>query len=973
MEDNNDKQDNSLLAGKPEEENNLANGAKKIGKAVGREIVTKFILPVLPWVLLLIIVVVIAGSLFSIFSEVGSTISGLWQDFINSITTQSGKIEITDELAEDFINKVEESTGIKFRDLKLAGDIDYSAPDRQEEIKKANIKYVKMFLEAQIITQEINRPGVEGRVYLYRANAQNNSTEEATELIYTSPEDFESKLQSANSTGDEYIMQLFTLNASSEIIVANKTEKTVNGTVTKTFEKAPPQPYKNLISQYSTPAQFFIYLGEIVQSPKFLEEVVKLIKEDTTITLTILENTTTEETTENYTYDVLVRQDVELGNRGNLGYRFVPEDPKQEHSQTTTTKVVNTSVSLAVTYVNTWQIEQKMPYEKVVSDPQVSTTVTGQDGIPEIEDEEGSQDVDSIKVNQVITTTKTITTANYKAAPASDYKYKAGEKPDEDTSYTSFVDLLDEKFSLPNSTQKVVAGLNLRSGAEWFFKLLAQDPDTSNMENFMRYVMYKYTGKNYGVTELDFSAFDPDYFSSTSIVSGLAGYLLQFAHGTNYAAPQSDDGKYYLMYGDSAENELGWPTIGNADIQWASHHAKFNVPGKVLENGVEKDVASVEEYVNNALGRGATAKYTTAEIRQKQIYVEKSVVDSVGDTLTQSAYNAVQNLTSGLNLSRQQLYALTALYMNRPAYLSGDTINGYHSFKEAYLDASKSYEPNSWQHNRFIWDNWWNYLHGGMPGHITSRDMSFETFVKGVYDYNQSSAGPLGARHSYLFYTQKQIDSISYAPRLKITRTASNEQELFTYVENKLGINGTTTVDGLELATYTNSAGRTFIEYKQNVGPWANKPFGSKVIGNNGCPTAAISIVLSGYGYDVTPMKYAGYSGLNAHQEAANYGLRVGDTVSVPGDGYSAQPDQKYIEDIRQHLRSGGVVIIHVRGKGMGGYNPRAHSQHWMAVLDINDAGDQVYVSAVHSAYANGWDNINTVLSSLWNYSKIKP
>ncbi len=501
MGENNNEQENSKQTG---QENDLANKAKQLGKTQAKRIGVKILLHALPWILLIVIILVVSGSLFSIFSEVGQTISDLWQNFMESVTNEAGEIEITDEAVEEFIKQVEESTGVRFENLKLAGDIDYSAPDRQEEIKKANIKYVRMFLEAQLMTQEINRPGVDGGVHLYRAGADKATSVEATELKYTSPEDFDSKLESANSTGDEYILQFFTLNDASEIIVANKKETTVDGKLTKSFDKAPPQPYKNLISQYSTPAQFFIYLGEIVQSPKFLEEVVNLIKKDTVINLTILENTTTEETTETLEYDLLLREDVELGNRGNVGYRFVKEDPYQRHKEEKTTKTVTITGTLAVTYVNTWQIEQSMTYQRKDGQAQTTVTVSGQDGVPAIEDEEKSQDVDSVKVNQVLTMSSTFSSSTYTLTSAADYKYKAGEKPDADPSYTSFVDLLDKPFTLPNSTREVTAGPNLRSGAEWFFKLLAQDPNTSNLENFMRYVMNKYTQSNkYGDIEFE--------------------------------------------------------------------------------------------------------------------------------------------------------------------------------------------------------------------------------------------------------------------------------------------------------------------------------------------------------------------------------------------------------------------------------------------------------------------------------------
>ena len=342
-------------------------------------------------------------------------------------------------------------------------------------------------------------------------------------------------------------------------------------------------------------------------------------------------------------------------------------------------------------------------------------------------------------------------------------------------------------FEKPNSYVKESVIGDIESGSGILLQMLQNSERTQVVEHIMRYILYLYTGKNYGVTEIDFNLFAPGSFSDATSVTSLAEYLYQFAHPGG-KAPQSSDGKYYKMYGDAKEGELGWPTIGNADLQWKSNYSKFNVPGKVLKNGVETEVNDVAEYVNNILGKGPDAQYTNSEISEKEIYIEKQLIDEIGNTEIEASLNSVKAYTSGLNLSKQQLYALVHVYRSRHAYIAGDNINGYTSFKQAYQAAAAKYEINSWEFNRFLWDEWWNYLHGGQPGHIYSRDMEFETFVKGVFDFSRSSAGPAGGRTKYIYYTQAQINSISYAQKKPITRTASNEQEIFTYEERSTSI-----------------------------------------------------------------------------------------------------------------------------------------------------------------------------------------
>lgn len=373
--------------------------------------------------------------------------------------------------------------------------------------------------------------------------------------------------------------------------------------------------------------------------------------------------------------------------------------------------------------------------------------------------------------NDVTKITTSGNSSKYEEGTVGDVIDKLGEKGD---GKDSFIGLLDVEFKIPNTNRSEPAGENLDSGAEWLFTLLQKDPNSQYLENIMRYALYKYNGKDYGVTTFDFSIFRIEKFSSTSgSTQSLSNYLRQFSHSDE--APQSSDGKYYLMYGDGK----GWPTIGNADLQWKSHHGKFNVEGSVLENGVEKTVPNIEQYVNGYLTKGADAEYTNEEVSKMQIYVEKSVVDDIGDSVQKTYYDYVANCTQGFNLSKQQLYALTTIAYN---FGSLPKRNGY-TFKEVYEAGAAQYEVNSCEHNKFIWDNWWCHLGGGAPGHIPSRDAAFETYVKGVYKFSESNAGTVFGRKYYIYYTQEQLNEFSYAPTKSITRTSANEEEIFTYVK----------------------------------------------------------------------------------------------------------------------------------------------------------------------------------------------
>lgn len=127
----------------------------------------------------------------------------------------------------------------------------------------------------------------------------------------------------------------------------------------------------------------------------------------------------------------------------------------------------------------------------------------------------------------------------------------------------------------------------------------------------------------------------------------LQQYLVQFSHSGE--APQSDDGKFYKMYGDG----VGWPTIGNSDLQWKAHQAKFAVKGKVLKPTGENTESNVQDYVNGFLTRGANAKYSNSEIANMGIYIEKELVDSVRT-------NSCRNILSDSTNDNQRFKFITA-------------------------------------------------------------------------------------------------------------------------------------------------------------------------------------------------------------------------------------------------------------------------------------------------------------------------
>ena len=182
-----------------------------------------------------------------------------------------------------------------------------------------------------------------------------------------------------------------------------------------------------------------------------------------------------------------------------------------------------------------------------------------------------------------------------------------------------------KEYKIPNSNEKRLAGLYLKSGAEVLFQLLRQNPETQGMEQVMRYIMYKYTGKDYGVTTLDFSIFDPNYFTNVLTGSSLINYLKswendalwQYEIGKTSLKPSEyittkDSKEYYIVYedGSNGHNNISYgiatfitnsnnvkynhPIYGNGYYNWQEKFAEYGLNITVLSTGdlVDKEITN---------------------------------------------------------------------------------------------------------------------------------------------------------------------------------------------------------------------------------------------------------------------------------------------------------------------------------------------------------------------------------------------
>lgn len=565
----------------------------------------------------------------------------------------------------------------------------------EEEIQKAKRKYIRMFYEAQVTTQELQRGtdniDKQGHVYLYSQDtpeAQRNKYNTLTYIKYDQDKkedgsydekDTANNFKKMIANNEIGIQNYFSINDKGELVLAS-VQTTITETVTQRddgsndeFESNTnrtitevPIDYKNMISQYSTPMSFFLELGMVTRNPNFLAAVVEdVVKKNTDIKLTVL-NTTTEEFNkkiESSTEHVRSRIKTDVGNGEQA---VIPYDTDITTTVTTTTKIKTVAPTVKVASVDTWVCSQKFTYNLMPGEPIKEPTEDDYEHIKQESEKEKKLSDDETKVEKVSWTTREDTKIysatkvdTYDAGIASDYEYRAGEKPDEDSTYTSFVDLLDVPYSIPNSTEKRTAGSYLESDAEIFFSLLQQSPETQGMEQVMRYIMYKYDPKKFPEVELDFSMFDVNYFSSITSGGTLSNYikawenldLWKYESGYVTTKPSkyitSEDGKdYYIVYedGSAGHNNIayGVATFISDKSNATSHHelygdGYYNWSTKFASNGIDVTTLKTGDLVDKETALAVFSSILKEDfenpidnyLRENGITLEKSQRDAL--------------------------------------------------------------------------------------------------------------------------------------------------------------------------------------------------------------------------------------------------------------------------------------------------------------------------------------------------------
>lgn len=532
----------------------VKDGVKLIGnKKVRRTILVLLLIPI-------IVIVALGMSLFSVFGTIGDTIQNVVNSFIDLFKIGDdwdGSIKIKDEDISKVIKEIE-NLGFDMDDLWLLGDIEKEDTDNEETLKKkqeeAAKKYIRKFLEAQLVTETPHYEPViasgnaynqktYGQVYIYRANDQEyiNENSKATPMSWMSYSTMQEEAAKNNEKGLNAIKNHYSIDDEGKLVIAQWTKIETTGKADEVIISLKHIDYKSAISQYTTPMNFFIYLTMVSQNPEFVSAVTDMVK-NSRIELTIMDTKTVNVEEEKYSFTRNTKTTHETKRQGVVINTYTTSRSRgvEQTTTTTTTTVVPTP---KITYAKTWFSEQRITYKIANQDPyhNYEKYTENEDSSLADDAEPGDPQANastSWNTNKCREITTDVTGTTYKEETRGNVIDKTGEKGSNGVtqdSYknerrqvknnftvddkTTFLGLLDDYFKIPNSNRYEAAGkTNMVSGAEWLFGLMEKDGRLQNLEQVMRYVMYKYTGKEYGVKELDLSIFNIRDFSDLTSV-----------------------------------------------------------------------------------------------------------------------------------------------------------------------------------------------------------------------------------------------------------------------------------------------------------------------------------------------------------------------------------------------------------------------------------------------------------------------
>lgn len=744
----------------------------------------------------------------------------------------------------------------------------------------------------------------------YTSHSTGERTETASieskvrKMKYLPLEEFE-KLKSSNV---EEAIKYFTLNEENKLVTLSWNKKE-DGTIE--IKENSAMDFRTSLQKYHMPYEYLLLYYIDTEDRDFSEELADIVL-DSEIVITLQDNVTTTHT---------VVQNEKLVKVAGPAPEGVATDGWQllGTEKDVITETVRTKID--ITYIETWCV-------KVYRDNSFSKKVLGMG------------DKEEIKVNAPGKVSQNMGDKTYgNTVEIANEARPTGQKNDkgESINYTymeyqrsaTTIDTISNSYDsggdmkVDGLTNKYVdlyvkKQMNKKIKEDWLFLILENNEriKQANLVDLTKYLMFLASRTDYGVTEFDFDIFKLETFKNVAsggqlslttpvlsrekfieameaygAKSGNSGFITNFMPfaGEIYDVSVESNVNPELVV-VTAGTEQNWIAGGGANNYWGigvTNGASSGESFGSLFDGIRRYAEVMQSYCDGG-------EYAAA-IMQKYEERKDTGCDPLGYGLP-GTFSGMQSIYSFLGYHEYGSSGAGGYYYMDPAR---EGVTGIYETHEEFLE--KCYNAGGEHAQGTVTTHW-------EQGQYTAWQ------CKGKIDLWNEIFGDYGSLGGGAGGETIPADGDGYAQ------------------------------------TYTSSTGRTYREYKQWTGSYAQLPFSyypGETVASAGCSITSIAVVTSGYNNNQTPGTLAS---------------RVPTLASLMVEGGAECSGYEAADAAR--LTSGNPAIVSISGTLVTERGSKYYGGHYVAILDGRN-GNEVYVSDVgaNDAYCGGWTDVQNIIN----------
>ena len=711
-------------------------------------------------------------------------------------------------------------------------------------------------------------------------------------MKYVPLEEFEKLKESSVEEAIKY----FSLNEDNKLVTLSWNMKK-DGTIE--IKENSPMDFRTALQKYHMPYEYLLYYYIDTDYKAFSEKLADIVL-DSEIVIALQDNVSTVETSVQKQKLVTVSGENPPIDKATNGWQNVGtvENSKTESVRT----------KIDITYIETWcvKVYQANSYSKnilnmgdeeeiIVNAPGKVTETKGDKTLEEkVVDGKAMGDYSYIEYERTLSTTHTISNS-----------YDSGGDMKVDGITNKYVDLYIEKQ------------MNKRIKEDWLFLILENNEriKQANLVDLTKYLMFLASNTDYGVTEFDFDIFKLETFKNTTSggqlslttpvlsrekfieameaygdKSGNSGFITNFMPfaGEIYDVSMESNVNPELVV-VTAKTEQNFVAGGGANNYW----------GIAVENGSQS--GSSFPTLFDGIRAYAEVIHSFCEGGSKEAMVMERY-EARKDTGCDPLGYGLPGTFSGM----QSCYSFL----------------GYHVYGDPGTGG-------------------FYYMDPAREG-VTAIYKTHEEFLEKCY--NAGGEHALGAVTTP--WEQGQYSAWQCKGKIEVWNDIFGDY-------GSLGGAGGQAIpadgDGY-FQTYTSSTGRTYREYKQWTGSYANMVFeyySPETIAQSGCSITSIATVTSGY---------------NNNQSPATLASRVPSLASLMTEG--GAECSGYEPADASKLTSGNPAIVSISGTLVTERGSKYYGGHYIAILDGRN-GNEVYVSDVgaNDAFCGGWTDVQNIIN----------